>query len=455
MSIDVDVLIVGGGPAGLAAALELRRLRRGARAGRRARGAGRRHPAPLRCTPASGCATCTGCSTGRSMPRATCSWRARRASSCAPPRRSPAGAGRPRCRITSAAGLDEIARPRRAARHRLPRAAARGAPGAGHAAARRPHHRRAAAVRLPAAPAGRPPRRRRRRRARQLLRRAHARRTPAPRPSPMVTEHARHQTYAPFKWLTADALARADPHRHRASPASSARAASRRWRSPTCAAARRDRSRATRSSSPATGFPTTSWRAAAGCAMDAAARAPRVDRALRTSRARRLRRRQPPARRRDRRRRRAERPPRCRARCTPSCAPATGPTRSPVPLRCTPPLRWVSPSAISRGRSDATARPLHSARRTGLPSRRSRRRTGHRELWRQRHRSLIPNLPIALAAGWLGQVDPNGEAVVSALGSLDFAGSAGGSPAFYDAGAVRAGRPRSQGSARFGTAYLP
>ena len=64
--------------------------------------------------------------------------------------------------------------------------------------------------------AGRAPRRRRRRRARQLLRRPHPRPRRRRRPSPWSPSTPRHQTYAPFKWLTATRLRRADPHLRRA-----------------------------------------------------------------------------------------------------------------------------------------------------------------------------------------------------------------------------------------------
>ena len=89
--------------------------------------------------------------------------------------------------------------------------------------------------------------------------------------------------------------------------------------------------------------------------------------------------------------------------------------RPPLPLLCTAPLRWVSPSAIS---VDAARPPrdrfiLRVAQI--CPPSQLRVTQGTRELWRERHRRLIPNLPISLSARWLSRVDPEGGPVTLSL----------------------------------------
>jgi len=88
------------------------------------------------------------------------------------------------------------------------------------------------------------------------------------------------------------------------------------------------------------------------------------------------------------------------------------PARPPVPVHCTPPLRWVSPSAIDLCReppphghfilrADQVTPPVELVITQGA-----------RVLWRERHRRLVPNLPIHVSAQWLAQLDPGGDPIV-------------------------------------------
>lgn len=226
----------------------------------------------------------------------------------------------------------------------------------------------------------------------------------------MVTEHPRHQTYAPFKWLTAT-----------------------RWRVPILCASRltqilgSPRVEAAEVMNVNSGavahlacdtvvftgdwIPDHELARRGGLAMDAATRAPRVDLALRTSvrgvfAAGNL----------------------LHGAETADIAALSGrhaaravgeflrtddwPTRSPLPVHCAPPLRWVSPSAIGQGNATPPHGRFILRVEQVCPAVDLVVAQGARVLWRQRHRALIPNRPIALAAPWLGQVDPNGEAVV-------------------------------------------
>jgi thioredoxin reductase len=81
-----------------------------------------------------------------------------------------------------------------------------------------------------------------------------------------------------------------------------------------------------------------------------------------------------------------------------------------VSVECAPPLRWVSPNAIGPGvalphghfllRSSAFARwPRVTVDQGG------------RTLWSGRLRRIVPTMPVHLRAGWLDRIDPTGGAV--------------------------------------------
>jgi thioredoxin reductase len=80
-----------------------------------------------------------------------------------------------------------------------------------------------------------------------------------------------------------------------------------------------------------------------------------------------------------------------------------------VPILCEPPVLWVSPSAV-RGETPPRGRfvwrvsePRHGAEVVVAQ--------GERVLWRRRFASLVPALPLAAPAYWLGDVDPSGPAI--------------------------------------------
>lgn len=82
-----------------------------------------------------------------------------------------------------------------------------------------------------------------------------------------------------------------------------------------------------------------------------------------------------------------------------------------VPIVCRPPVQWVSPNAVSIGEG----RP--SRHRFTWRSGEFRHggtlivRQGQRTLWRQRYRHLVPAMPLRAGAGWIDEVDPSGEAI--------------------------------------------
>ncbi len=84
------------------------------------------------------------------------------------------------------------------------------------------------------------------------------------------------------------------------------------------------------------------------------------------------------------------------------------PTRSPISITCVPPLQWISPNAIAEPvappRGHFIARVSRFCQPGDLVV-----TQGARELWRRRHRRLIPNLPIHVPASWLRSVDPAGD----------------------------------------------
>ena len=228
----------------------------------------------------------------------------------------------------------------------------------------------------------------------------------------MVTEHARHQTYAPFKWITAT--------RFGVPILTSTRLTQIFGRARVEAVEVTDlRSGAARQLECDTVVFTGHWipdhelARRGGLEMDAATRAPRVDCALRTSTrgvfaAGNL----------------------LHAAETADVAALSGrhaaraistfletdswPANPAVPITCEPPLQWVSPSAIN-----PHLEPPH--RHFILRASEFRSHTqlvvsqGPRTLWRRRYRSLIPSRPIHAAAAFVTNVDANGPPVTFQL----------------------------------------
>jgi thioredoxin reductase len=223
----------------------------------------------------------------------------------------------------------------------------------------------------------------------------------------MITEHPRHQTYLPYKWLSATRL--------RVPILTSCRLTEIFGRPRVEAARVTDtRTGAVRTIECDTVVFTGDWipdhelARRGGLVMDPQTRAPRVDCALRTS-----------------------------ARGvfaagnllhgaeTADVAARSGrhaahsahafltsgrwPEDAPLPVRCDAPLLWASPSAID---PHSTLPPHgHFILRVGapIPAAMVVARQGRRTLWRQRHRRLIPNLPIYVPAAWVADLDPGGE----------------------------------------------
>ena len=224
----------------------------------------------------------------------------------------------------------------------------------------------------------------------------------------MVTEHPRHQTYAPFKWVTATRL--------RVPILTSTRVTQILGRRRVEGVEITDlQTGAVRQVECDTVVFTGDWipdhelARRGGLEMDPATRAPRVDCALRTSAhgvfaAGNL----------------------LHGAETADVAALSGrhaahairqfldtdawPERPPVPVRCEPPLQWVSPSAINTGLEPPSG---HFILRVGefrfgaelIVSQ------GPRVLWRRRYRSLVPSLPIHAAATFVSQVDASGPPV--------------------------------------------
>jgi thioredoxin reductase len=79
-----------------------------------------------------------------------------------------------------------------------------------------------------------------------------------------------------------------------------------------------------------------------------------------------------------------------------------------VPILCGEPLRWVSPNAVSG--SEAPPRGRFLLRSNAVLGRsRVEIRQGERLLWSGRVRRLVPGRSTLLPTGWLGDVDPEGE----------------------------------------------
>ncbi|HVO28146.1 MAG TPA: FAD-dependent oxidoreductase, partial [Candidatus Margulisiibacteriota bacterium] len=228
----------------------------------------------------------------------------------------------------------------------------------------------------------------------------------------MVTEHARHQTYAPFTWLTATRL--------RVPILTSVRVTQILGRKRVEAVEVTDlRTGSARQLECDTVVFTGDWipdhelARRGGLDMDPATRAPRVDCALRTSTrgvfaAGNL----------------------LHAAESADVAALSGrhvaqairvfleadswPANPPVPITCEPPLQWVSPSAISSGlqppRGHFILRTSEFRTRAELIV-----TQGRRTLWRRRYRSLIPNRPIHAAAAFVSDIDANGPPVIFQL----------------------------------------
>ena len=92
------------------------------------------------------------------------------------------------------------------------------------------------------------------------------------------------------------------------------------------------------------------------------------------------------------------------------------PERPALPITCEPPVQWISPSALS---VDVPSVP-HDHFLLRVSAVRDNAALvvtqGSRQLWRQHHRRLVPTLPIHLAADWVAQVDPSGEALCVRIG---------------------------------------
>jgi len=90
---------------------------------------------------------------------------------------------------------------------------------------------------------------------------------------------------------------------------------------------------------------------------------------------------------------------------------AEWPERAPIPVVCQAPVQWVSPNAISFDQQSPPHgrfiwRVSEFCRRANLVI-----SQGTRGLWRQHYRHLVPTLPIHVPAHWPAQINPNGEPV--------------------------------------------
>jgi len=229
----------------------------------------------------------------------------------------------------------------------------------------------------------------------------------------MITEHPRHQTYLPYKWLSATRYGVPILTSHRLTRVIGRRRVA--------AVEVTDlRGGAVRQLECDTVVFTGDWvpdhelARRGGLAMDPATRAPRVDAALRASArgvfgAGNL----------------------LHAAETADIAALSGrhaahgaqaylraghwPDCPPLPIVCVRPLQWISPSAIAadakvlpHGRFIVRVSELRSSVVLSVSQ-------GSRTLHQQRYRRLLPTLPIHLAADWLEAVDPSGAAVTCRL----------------------------------------
>ena len=100
---------------------------------------------------------------------------------------------------------------------------------------------------------------------------------------------------------------------------------------------------------------------------------------------------------------------------------APWPVEPPLPLVCSPPLRWISPGAISDVAGAVVRTPVPRGRfvlRTAafVDDAMLEVRQGTRILWRERRR-LVPARSIRLDASWVKDVDPLGPPI--AIGVAD------------------------------------
>ena len=228
----------------------------------------------------------------------------------------------------------------------------------------------------------------------------------------MVTEHARHQSYAPYKWLSADRL--------RVPILTSHRLSNIEGRERVAAVELTDlRTNATRRIKCDTVVFTGDWipdhelARRGGLMVDAATQAPRVDGALRTSQ-------------------RgvfaagnlvhaaetadiAALGGRHAARCIQHfLRSGDWPANDALPINCDSPVQWVSPSAVRRG--DVPPRDRFIWRVSELVSRAELTiRQGDRILWRRGYRRLVPTLPLSASAAWIDLVDPAGPPIAFGL----------------------------------------
>ena len=220
----------------------------------------------------------------------------------------------------------------------------------------------------------------------------------------MLTEHPRHQTYAPYKWLSAT--------RHRV-PILTRHRITRIHGQPRLTAVEIEdlRTGARRTLECDTLVFTGDWipdhelPRRWNVAMDAARFAPRVDGALRTSlagvfAAGNL----------------------THAAETADIAALSGrhaaqsasafltsgewPERS-IPIECEPPIDWISPNVLAPDRPQP-ARQRFTWRVAAVRTRATLRiEQGGRTLWSRRFRSLVPTLPQSLPCDWIQSVDPD------------------------------------------------
>lgn len=95
---------------------------------------------------------------------------------------------------------------------------------------------------------------------------------------------------------------------------------------------------------------------------------------------------------------------------------ARWPADAGVPILCEEPLRWVSPNLVVPGRTEVAhghlrARSSAFARRPEIVV-----RQGERELWRGRVRSTVPTRPVRLSAHWMRHVEAGEPVRVSMTG---------------------------------------
>ncbi len=87
-----------------------------------------------------------------------------------------------------------------------------------------------------------------------------------------------------------------------------------------------------------------------------------------------------------------------------------------VALTCEPPLGWVAPNALAAGAGDPPRGRFALRSREFLRAPRIEIAQGGRRLWSGRLARAMPGRSARLPSGWTGDVDPAGEAVVCRLG---------------------------------------